>query len=69
MVGFNKNPTEENTGLSSKQIYWIRKNLGKYDSNYILKSFQFICESEKLLKEGTITNNQLVDYIVVNLLR
>lgn len=68
LVGFNKNPTEENTGLSSKQIYWIKKNLNRYKSDYILKSFQFICEAEKSLKEGTITNNQLLDYVVVNLL-
>ena len=68
MVGFNKNPTEQNTGLSSKQIYWIKKNLSKYSSGSIVKSFQFICEAEKLLKEGTITNNQLLDYVVVNLL-
>lgn len=68
MVGFNKNPTEKNTGLSEKQIYWIKRNLGKYNSGSIVKYFQFICEAEKLLKEGTITNNQLLDYVVVNLL-
>lgn len=68
LVGFNKNATEENTGLSSKQIYYIKKNLNKFDSNYIIKSFQFICEVEKLLKEGVITNNQLLDYVVINLL-
>lgn len=68
MVGFNKNPTAKNTGLSEKQIYWIKKNLGKYNSSLIVRYFQFICEAEKLLKEGTITNNQLLDYVVVNLL-
>lgn len=67
-VGFNTNPTEQNTGLSSKQIYWIKKNLSKYSSKYILESFQVICEAEKLMKEGTLTNSQLLDWVVVNLL-
>lgn len=67
-VGFNPNPTEQNTGLSSKQIYWIRKNLAKHTSKEILNSFQIVCEAEKYMKEGTISNKQLLDYIVVNLL-
>lgn len=68
LVGFNPNPTEQNTGLSSKQIYAIRKNLGGHSSQKLLNSFQVICEAEKLMKEGTISNNQLLDYVVVNML-
>lgn len=69
LVGFNKNPTEQNTGLSSKQIYAIRKNLYKYDSKHVLDCFRCVCEAEKLLKEGLLNNSQLLDYVVVNLLK
>lgn len=68
LVGFNPNPTEQNTGLKSKQIYAIRKNISRYSSRKLLNSFQVICEAEKLMKEGTISNNQLLDYVVVNML-
>lgn len=67
-VGFSKNPTEESTGLSSKQIYWIRKNLNKYTSEYIIKSYAFICDTDKLLKRGVLSSSQLLDYVLVNLL-
>lgn len=68
LIGFNSNPTEENTGIPSKQIYAIKKNLYKYASKYILEAFQTVSEAEKLLKEGALSNNQLLDYIVVSLL-
>ena len=68
VVGFSKNPTEENTGLSSKQIYWIRRNLNKYTSEYIIKAYTFMCDVDQLLKKGLLSSNQLLDYILVNLL-
>lgn len=68
MVGFNKNPTEQNTGILEKQIYAIKKSLYKYNSKKIIEGFQAICEAEKLLKEGTLSNKELLDYVVVTLL-
>ena len=68
VVGFSKNPTEENTGLSSKQIYWIRKNLYKYDGTDLINKFSFINEADLLLKKGTLTSKQLLDYVIVKLL-
>lgn len=68
LVGFNKNPTEENTGLTTKQIYWIKKNLYKYNSTNLVNSFNFICNVDELLMKGILSSKQLLDYVVVNLL-
>lgn len=67
-VAFNRDPTEYNTGLSSKQIYWIKKNLSKYSPNSIIENYNFICDADKYLKKGLLNNSQLFDFIIVNLL-
>lgn len=68
LVGFNKNPTEASTGLSSKQIYWIKKNMGKYSAQRLIDDFIFICSVEDLLKNGILSSDQLLDYMLVRLL-
>ena len=69
LVGFNNNPTEANTGLSSKQIYWIRKNLYKYNRDQLLRLFLFISSADMYLKEGILSSKQLFDFVVINFLQ
>ena len=69
VVGFNSNPTEENTGLSSKQIYWIRKNLYKYNRDQLIRLFTFISDVDYLIKDGLLSNKQALDYIIITFLQ
>ena len=68
LVGFNKNPTEQNTGLSSKQIYAIRKSLDGKKASDILKQFDIVCDVDVKLKNGLLKSSHIIDYLVVNLL-
>ena len=68
LVGFNKNPTEQNTGLSSKQIYATRKSLDGKTASDVIKKFDIVCDVDVKLKSGLLKNNRVIDYLVVRLL-
>ena len=56
------------TGLSSKEIYGISKNLNKRSSEDIATCLQILRKCEKGIKEGTLCEEHATDYLLVHLM-
>lgn len=67
-VWLSSNPTQENTGLSSKQIYAINKLPRKYTREQLLKGFELVSGIERRVKEGELPIDMVIDYIIIKLL-
>ena len=68
LVWMQNNPTPENTGLSSKQIWAINKLPKVWSSNQLIDIMTLLTEMDYKLKTGAIPVNMIRDYLVVNLL-
>ena len=67
-VWLNKNPTSENTGLSSKQIYAINKLPKVWSQKDLIEIFIFLTEIDYKIKTGLMPMPLLRDYLVVKIL-
>lgn len=67
-VWLNPHPTEANTGLSSKQIYAIGRLQRTYDQTQLIKAMKMITDVECRLIDGQLSEDEIIDYIVVKLL-
>lgn len=56
------------TGLSSKEIYGISRNLNVRSSEDIARCLQTLRKCEKGIKEGTLCEEHAIDYILITLL-
>lgn len=64
----SKNPTPENTGLSSKQIYAIRKSPKVWNIKQLVRIISFLTNIDYMLKSGKLVNINIRDYIVLKIL-
>lgn len=62
------NPTPEQTGLTDKQIWAIKKYGNKYSQQQLVKIFEFITAIDKQIKTGELDIKNLLDYIIVKIL-
>lgn len=60
----NKNPTEEHTGLSSKQIYAIKKQYANISINRLINVYINLVNLYKDIRLGYIDNNFILDLII-----
>lgn len=67
-VWMQTNPTPDNTGLSSKQIWAISKLPRVWSSNQLIDIMTLLTEMDYRLKTGNIPVDIIRDYLVVNLL-
>lgn len=68
-VSTTKNPTVENTKLKSSGQLWAIKKLSElYTTSQLVTIFKFLCTLEMKLKTGVISEDMLIDYIVVKVL-
>lgn len=67
-VWLNKNPTPENTGLSSKQIYAINKLPRVWSQKDLIEIFIFLTEIDYKIKTGLMPMPLLRDYLVIKIL-
>lgn len=68
IVWLNSNPTPENTGLKSNQIYAINKLNRCYSKSQLISIYRFMLTLENKLKLGYISNDELIDYIIIGVL-
>ena len=67
-VWMNSNPTPENTGLKSNQI-WAIKNLPKvFNKEQLINIFEIVSEVDYKLKSGMLDANLIVDYLTIKTL-
>lgn len=67
-VWMSNNPTPESTGLSSKQIYAIRKLPRVWNEKQLVDILELLTSIDFRIKSGTMPMNILRDYLVVNIL-
>ena len=68
MVWLNNNPTPENTGLKSNQI-WAIKNLTKnYTKDQLINIYKELTLIDLKLKSGQLPANLIIDYIILKIL-
>ena len=68
MVQLNSNPTTESTGLSSGQLYAIKKLPRVYTPEQLVNIFTLLCDIDRQVKEGELPANLVVDYITLKVL-
>ena len=65
-VKLNPNPTPENTGLTSKQIWAIQKfEAGRFSTDQLYRLFHELIQIEVKVKRGEFDTATMVDYITV----
>lgn len=67
-VWLNKNPTPENTGLKSNQIWAINKLSRTYTKEQLVKVFELVSDMERRLKTGEMPEELIIDYLTVKIL-
>ena len=68
LVHLSPNPTPDNTGLDSKQI-WITKKIPKvYSANQLLNIYTFLTDIDRRIKEGELPVELVRDYLLVKIL-
>ena len=68
MVQLNSNPTPENTGLESKQLYAISKIPRKYTADQLVGIYQMLLKIDSQIKSGELPTEYVIDYIVTKIL-
>lgn len=68
MVQLNSNPTPENTGLESKQLYAIKRIPRVYTPQQLVSIFQLLCDVDRLIKSGELPTEIVIDYLIIKIL-
>lgn len=67
-VHLNNNPTPDNTGLDSKQIYAIKKIPKLYSPDQLKSIYTFLCDVDKKLKTGELPIDMMINYVMCKVL-
>jgi hypothetical protein len=67
-IQLDRTATAEKLGMKSGQFYAVSKSCGYYNKDQLLKMYEIIAEADYKMKNGEISNDKLVDYIVLNML-
>lgn len=68
-VQLSKNPTEESTGLSNKQIWAIKKySCGYYSPQELSDIFMFLTDLDYKIKAGELDTKILIDLIITKIM-
>lgn len=64
-VWLTNNPTEENTGIKSNQIWAIKKLPKVWSKEQLIKMFKIICEIDDMYKSGKLPVKNILDYVLI----
>lgn len=67
-VWLNKNPTPDNTGLKSNQIWAINKLPKVFSRDGLLHIFGMVSMLDSKIKSGEMPMNMLADYLIIKIL-
>ena len=67
-VHLNLNPTPDNTGLDSKQIYAIKKLPKIYSQQQLIDVYSFLCDIDRKLKSGLLSVDMMLNYVMLKVL-
>ena len=66
-IQLSVNPTAEKLNMKSNQFYALKKNCGFYSKEQLIKIYDIVTSSEYKMKRGEISNDQLIDYMILNI--
>lgn len=67
-IQFNPRITYTDLGVTQKQYMAWKYNCGKYTNKELVSIYELLLSIDYRLKNGLIENNQIVDYIICNIL-
>lgn len=67
-VQFNRDITAEELNIKPGYLYMLRKKSGYYSKDQLINAFDIVTKLEYKLKQGEIAENNIIDYILVNML-
>ena len=65
----NPNATPEALNMNFKQFNAIRYNCGRYKNNELIEIYELLTSIDFKLKNGIINNTNIIDYLLVNILK
>ena len=66
-IQLTQNPTAEKLGMKGNQFYALKKSCGYYSKEQLIKIYDIITSAEYKMKSGEISNEQLIDYMILNI--
>lgn len=67
-VWMTNNPTEQNTGLKSNQIWAISKLPRKYSRENLTDIIQMLCKIDGKIKSGDMPSEKVIDYTILKIM-
>jgi len=66
-IQLNPKCTAESLGVSSGRFYYMKQDCNYYNKIQLIKLFMLITDLDKKVKQGWISENNLVDYLIIKL--
>ena len=66
--GYKDAEITKETGITQKEIFGISKNLNKRSLENLTASLQILRKCEKAIKEGTLCEEHVIDYLLITLI-
>lgn len=67
-IQMSANATAESLGMNPRQFSAIKYNLGKFNNTELIKIFDMITLVDYQLKSGNLPNDNIIDYLLINIL-
>ena len=67
-IQLTANATPESTGMNPKQFNAVRYSVGKYSSKNLIRIFDVITTIDSKLKMGLLPHENIIDYLLINIL-
>ena len=68
MVQLNSNPTPESTGMSSGQLYAIKKLPKVFSPQQLVKIYDILLDVDRQIKNGELPAEIVIDYMLIKIL-
>lgn len=67
-IQLSVNPTAEKLNMKSNQFYALKKSCGYYSKEQLIKIYDIVTSAEYQMKNGYISNDKLIEYMIVKIL-
>lgn len=66
---FDPRLTPETSGIQKNKFWAIKYNCGYYTNKELIDIFTFLCSLDLKVKNGYVSTDMLIDYIIINVLK
>lgn len=68
-IQLNNNVTYKELNMNPKQFNAIKYNCGKYNASQLVNVYELLTEIDYRLKSGLLDNDNIIDYVICNILK